>query len=313
MKALRFNEYGRPSILKLEEIEKPKPRNGEVLVKVKASGVNRADVAAVAGGFASSLPRTPGRDFAGVIVRGEDEGMEVWCSGAGFGVARDGSHADFVVVPRAWLVKKPPGLSMAQAAGSGVPFVVACDALVAVGDIHKGETLLISGSDGAVGRAATQIAHWHGARVIGVQRSANPSGVDAIINTSNEDLGSALMSLTKGKGVDIALDTVGGDLFEPMLKCLRVGGRQISIARGATPRVEFNLRDFFHNEATLHGVDSSRLTGDRVAEILEVLSHGFEQGKLSALEMVEIPLAQGIEAYEAVLSGTRERQILTFE
>ena len=313
MRALRFNEYGQPLFLKLEQIPKPQQYAGEVLVKVEAAGINRSDVIAVAGGFKSSLPRTPGRDFAGVIVDGWDAGLEVWGSGAGFGVTRDGAHADFVAIPRAWLCPKPHGLSMAQAAASGVPFIVAFDALVTAGAIQKGETLLVSGSEGAVGRAAAQIAHWRGARVIGVQRSPNPSGADDIVDTITEDLNQAVETLTKGAGVDIALDAVGGDLFEPMLKSLRPGGRQISIARGSRPRVELNLRDFFHNRTTLHGVDTSGLSGERVVEILQALRSGFEQGALSALETWEAPLARAVDSYQAVVRGARERQILTFD
>jgi NADPH:quinone reductase-like Zn-dependent oxidoreductase len=194
-----------------------------------------------------------------------------------------------------------------------VPFIVAFDALVTVGAIQRGETLLVSGSEGAVGRAAAQIAHWRGARVIGLQLSANPSGADDIINTTKEDLNEAVRSLTEGVGVDIALDAVGGDLFEATLRSIRMGGRQISIARGSRPRVEFNLGDFFHNRATLHGVDSSGLSGERVVEILEALRCGFEDGALSAPQTVELPLVQAVDAYEAVTRGAPERQILTFD
>ncbi len=313
MRALRLNEYGQPWVLKLEEIPKPQLHAGEVLVKVEAAGINRSDIVAVAGGFKSSLPRTPGRDFAGVIAAGPDAGLEVWGSGAGFGVSRDGAHAEFVAVPRAWLSPKPHRLSMAQAAASGVPFIVAFEALVTVGAIQKGETLLVSGSEGAVGRAAAQIAHWRGARVIGVQRSANPSEADDIVDTITEDANQAVEALTRGAGVDIALDAVGGDLFEPMLKSLRPGGRQVSIARGSRPRVEFNLRDFFHNRTTLHGVDTSELSGERVAEILQVLSSGFEEGTLSAPETWEASLERAVDSYQAVVRGARERQILTFD
>lgn len=104
-------------------------------------------------------------------------------------------------------------------------------------------------------RAATQLAHRQGARVIGVQRSSNSAGTDYVIDIQKEALHEAVQALTRGAGVDIVFDVVGGDLFEPALKSLRLGGRQIAIASPGNRRVEFDLIDFYHNVATLHGVD----------------------------------------------------------
>lgn len=267
MGALRFRNYGKPSVLAVEETAEPRPGANEVIVQISAAGINRADVAAVEGAFKSTIPRTPGRDFAGVIVEGAAAGMEVWGSGESMGINRDGAHAEFVSVPRDWLVPKPSSLSMAQAAASGVPFIVAYEALVRVGQLGEDETLLITGADGAVGRAATQIAHHRGAGVVGVQRSNNPGDADFTIHIHNEVLDfvgfvpgapamlEAVKTLTHGRGVDIALDTVGGDLFEPVLGTLRLGGRHIAIASPGKRRVEFDLVDFYRNASTLHGVD----------------------------------------------------------
>jgi len=169
MRAIRSRDYGSPSVLALEEVPTPQPGPGEVLVKVRAAGINRANVAAVAGAFKSETPRVPGRDFAGVIADGTGSGLEVWGSGEGMGVNRDGVHAEFVAVPRDWLVPKPHSLSMSRAAASGVPFIIAYEALIRVDRLQKGETLLLTGAEGAVGRAATPLAHREGAKVIGVQ------------------------------------------------------------------------------------------------------------------------------------------------
>ena len=93
MKALHFSTYGPPAILTITELPKPEPRKGEVLVQIKATAINPSDVKNVAGYFKASLPRVPGRDYAGVVVGGDAEkGLEVWGSGAGFGVVRDGAH-----------------------------------------------------------------------------------------------------------------------------------------------------------------------------------------------------------------------------
>jgi NADPH:quinone reductase-like Zn-dependent oxidoreductase len=300
-------------VLALEEVPTLQPGPGEVLVKVSAAGINRADVGAVAGAFKSTTPRVPGRDFAGVIVEGVDSGLEVWGSGERMGIDRDGAHAEFVTVPRQWLVPMPRNLSMPEAAGSGVPFIVAYEALIRVGRLQEGETLLLTGAEGAVGRAATQLAHRQGAKVIGVQRSSNSAGTDYVIDLQKEALHEAVQALTRGVGVDIVLDAVGGDLFEPALKSLRLGGRQIAIASLGKRRVEFDLIDFYHNVATLHGVDSFGFSGQHAAGILNELREAFEDGELKPLPTDETPLDHAAEAYETVKRGTHQRQILMME
>jgi NADPH:quinone reductase len=313
MRALRFRNYGSPSVLALEDVPMPTPGPGEVVVQVRAAGINRADVAAVAGAFKSKTPRTPGRDFAGVIVEGRDRGMEVWASGESMGINRDGADAEFVAVPREWLAKKPNNLSMVQAAGSGTPFIVASEALIRIGHLQQGETLLVTGAEGAVGRAATQIAHRQGAMVIGVQRSSNSAGADHVIDLQKDVLHETVETLTRGVGVDIVLDAVGGDLFEPALKTLRLRGRQIAIASPVKRRVEFDLIDFYHNVSTLYGVDSSGFTGQYAAGILNELLAAFEKGELKPLPNEEALLDHAPEAYEAVRRGTHQRQVLILE
>jgi NADPH:quinone reductase-like Zn-dependent oxidoreductase len=138
-----------------------------VLVKVHASAVNPNDVKVVSGLFTAALPSTPGRDFAVTVVAGDTWiGKEVWGSGAGFGIHRAGAHAEYVIVPADWLSAKPDTLSMEQAASIGASFVAAWFALMTAGGLQPGETVLITGASGAVGQAATQIAHWKGAKVI---------------------------------------------------------------------------------------------------------------------------------------------------
>jgi NADPH:quinone reductase len=301
MKVWQFDRYGPPSVLKLMERPVPVPGPGQVLVKVEASGVNPSDVKNVAGHFKSPLPRVPGRDYAGIVIAGNgQEGEEVWGTGPGFGIARDGAHAEYIVLASAWLSRKPRTLSMAQAASIGVPFLAAWWALVAAGELKAGETILITGASGAVGNAATQIAHEHGARVIGADRStANPSRADAMIDATKEPLTQAVLALTERHGVDLVLDTVGGELFEPALKSLRPEGRQIAIA--SSPQiVSFNLVDFYHGRRRLIGFDTVALTGEQIAATLDALRDGFEDGTLQPSPLKTWPFASAVEAYEAV-------------
>jgi NADPH2:quinone reductase len=316
MKALQFSAYGSPDVLTIEEIPIPEPREGEVLIQIKATAINPSDVKNVAGHFKSPLPRVPGRDYAGVVVGGDAEkGLEVWGSGAGFGVVRDGAHAEYIVVTKDSVAQKPPQLSMKQAAAIGVAYLAAWSALVVIGNIQAGETVLIVGVAGAVGRAATQIAHWKKARVIGADvRSGNPSKADAVINTTTANLSEEVRRLTSGKGADLVLDTVGGPMFGPSLKSLRHGGRQIAISCTKDRTVSFDLVDFYHNSSHLAGVDTMKLTGAEIANLMNQLQIGFQEGHLQAPEITTWAFDRAIEAYKAVeKGGTSAKHILILD
>ena len=312
MKALRFERYGPPSVLSVQELRVPDLRPGEVLVELHASAINPSDVKNVAGVFKASLPRIPGRDYAGVVVAGDGwKGKEVWGSGAGFGVSRDGTHAQYIVVSSDGLSEKPARLSMEEASAVGVPYLAAWSGLVDAANLQAGETVLISGALGAVGRAATQIAHWRKAKVIGADISDQPSDVDVFINTKAKELAVEVKALTDGKGADLVFDAVGGPMFEPCMKSLRLGGRQVAITSIGSGRVEFNLVDFYHNLLRLIGVDTLKLTGPAIAKIMDELRAGFEGGHLRPSPVRRWSLDQAFDAYTAVEKGaTLDKHVL---
>ncbi len=313
MRALQFSTYGPPSVLTVTDLPQPEPGAGEVLIQVRAAGINPSDVKNVAGNFKSALPRVPGRDYAGVVAGGAaSAGLEVWGTGAGFGVTRDGAHAEWVVVPADGLSPKPAKLSLEQAAACGVPYLTAWCMLIKAAKVQAGETVVVIGVSGAVGRAATQIAHWKQARVIGAStHDDNPSQADVLVNTQTHDLAAEARAWTGGKGADVVLDTVGGPMFETALKSLRHGGRQIAISSTKDRRVSFDLIDFYHNESQLIGVDTAKLTGPEIAEVMNGLRAGFEEGRLQPPAVAKWPLEQGVAAYEAVeKGGAKARQVL---
>ncbi len=315
MKALRFSKFGPPSVLAIEEIPRPEPGDGEALIQVKAAAINPSDVKNVSGNFrGTTLPRTPGRDFSGIVVEGKKyKGKEVWSSGPGLGIARDGSHAEYVTVPEEALSLKPHTLSMEQAAAIGVPFITAWFALMHAAELQAGETILIVGATGAVGQAATQIANWRKARVLGAARSSNPiPGVAVVINTTMEDVRERVFELTKGKGADAVFDTVGGSMFEPGLRSLRIGGRHIAITSTGDRRVCFDLVDFYHNLSRLIGVDSMKFTPQEVGAMAEELCTGFEANALKVPPINAVPFENAVEAYEKVSSDQGGKQVLTF-
>jgi NADPH2:quinone reductase len=309
MKALRFDTYGPPSVLSVRELPTPDVGPGDALIELRASAINPSDVKNVAGVFGASLPRTPGRDYAGVVIQGAGwVGKEVWGSGAGFGVSRDGTHAQFLVARLDSLSEKPAQLSMAEASAVGVPYLAAWSALVTAAEVQAGETALITGALGAVGRAATQIAHWKQARVIGADIVSGANDADQFINTKDAELSAAVRALTEGRGADLVLDTVGGPMFEPCLKSLRVGGRQAAITSLGGGRVEFNLIDFYHGLNRLIGVDTLKLSGPQIAEIMDQLRPGFEGGQLRAPAVKTWRLDEAVHAYEAVAKGDTSRK-----
>src|ERR1700728_5150302 len=149
----------------------------EVLIEVKSAAVNPSDVKAATGLMPYAVfPRTPGRDYAGIVIDGPAGwiGREVFGSSGDLGIRRDGSHATHLAVEADAVVEKPAGLSWDEAAGIGVPFVTAIEGLRRAGMPNQAETLLVMGVNGKVGQAAAQIASWHGARVIGVARKDGP-------------------------------------------------------------------------------------------------------------------------------------------
>ncbi len=317
MKALRFNQFGTPSVLHIEDVPLPALQEGEVLVQIKASSINPSDVGTVAGRFHSQLPMTPGRDFAGIVVEGGGawKGKHVWGTGAGFGVIRPGAHSEFVAMPSSWLSEKPEGLSMEQAAVVGVPYLAAWQSLLEAGHLQKGERLLITGASGAVGSAATQIAHWKGATVIAADLAAGAPDVDVFVNLKEEDLVSGVRKATNGRGVDLVLDTVGANLFASCLRTLRVGGRQIAIANATGPDadVRLNLTDFYHNQLHLIGVDTQKLSGPQIAGLMNQLREGFQAGYLHVSQPETNRFDQAVVVYTKVAEKkTRTKQVLVF-
>lgn len=314
MKALRFETYGAPSVLSIQELPLPALQEGEVLVQISASSINPSDVGTVAGRFHSQLPMTPGRDFAGVVVEGGPwKGKHVWGTGAGFGVVRPGAHAEFVAVPSSWLSEKPEGLSLEQAAAVGVPYLTAWLSLVEAGGLQKGERVLVTGGSGAVGLAAAQIAHWKGATVLAADIADGAQEADVFLNLNEADLVSGVQQATGGKGVDIVLDTVGANLFSSCLRSLRVGGRQIAITNTAGPgsEVHLNLTDFYHNQLHLIGLDTQKLTGPQIAAVMNHLREGFRAGYLRVSQPETNRFDQAVEAYTKVAERkTRTKQVL---
>ena len=322
MQAVLIERFGDPSELRRKDVYRPDPREVEVLVEVHAAAVSRSDVLNARGSFASTtLPRIPGHDFAGIVVEGPSEivGTEVWGTGGGeLGFSRDGTHAQYIVLPKAAVVPKPDSLSLEEAAASGLAYVTAASALLEFGDVSAGETVLVTGAAGGVGSAAVRIARWKGARVIGAikddseRETAQRVGVEVTVDTSREAVSEATMAATDGRGVDLILDAVGGPLFEPSLNSLGEKGRMVVITTiPGERRVSFDLLDFYRKGLRLFGLMTSFLDAEGSAAVLKDLIPGFDEGVLRAPTIDKrYPLERAETAYARVGSGEVAGRVL---
>ena len=318
MQAVRFSRFGGPEVLELAELRAPAPAPGDAVVRVEAAGVNPSDVKNVAGAFAhTTLPRVPGREFAGTVVDGPAEwvGRRVWGTGGDLGFTRDGTHAEFVGFPVAALRERPAALTPAQAALVPVTYLTAWAGLVDAAGVRAGETVVVIGAAGGVGGAAVQLARWRGARVIGVVRRPLPAGLpaaqrpDEVVRLDELDeapnaLGAAVRALTGGRGAEVAFDAVGGPALDAHLDVLAVGGRLAVIAATGGRRASVDVLDFYRRGLRLAGVNSLGHDALAAARVLEQVAPGFEAGALAAPRAGRaFYLERAREGYEAVAAG----------
>ncbi|MDM0002365.1 zinc-binding alcohol dehydrogenase family protein [Variovorax sp. J22P240] len=306
--------------LRLEAAPQPQPvaKSGFAVVKVGAAAVNPSDVKAALGLMPQAVwPRTPGRDFAGVVVDGPSDwiGREVYGSGGDVGITRDGSHARFLVLPVAALRDRPRSISMDEAGAVGVPFVTAYEGFRRSGMPQSGQTVLVLGANGKVGQAAVQLAAQGGARVIAVQRRAGPfegfasSPID-VIDATQDDIAARVRELTNGRGVDIAYNTVGSAYFEAANKSMAKGATQILIST-QDRAVPFDIFAFYRGMHTYVGIDSLAMDCIASTAQLDAMREGFERGTLKPFPVARaFALDEALDAYRLVLSGSTDRVVL---
>jgi NADPH:quinone reductase-like Zn-dependent oxidoreductase len=292
----------------------------ELLIEVKAAAVNPSDVKAATGLMPYAVfPRTPGRDYAGIVIDGPADwmGRDVFGSSGDLGIRRDGTHSTHLVVETEAVVDKPRSISWEEAAGIGVPFVTAMEGLRRAGVPKAGETVLVMGVNGKVGQATVQIATWQGARAIGVVRKSeayqgHSNSPVEVIDASATDVAARVRELTSGKGADIVYNTVGDPYFQAAHKSLALRGRQILIA--AVDRiVQFNILEFYRGQHTYVGIDTLGLSSIATGAVLRELAPGFASGHLKPFPIkasAVYPLEQAKDAFTAVAGSSRDRVIL---
>jgi NADPH:quinone reductase-like Zn-dependent oxidoreductase len=305
--------------LRLEACDPPPRSPHELLVELRAAGVNRSDVAAALGRMPQAVwPRTPGRDWAGVVIEGPQDllGQEVFGAGGDLGITRDGTHATHLVVHRDAAVAKPATLTMAEAGALGVPFVTAIAGFRRSGMPRPGDVVLVLAANGKVGQAAVQIAAMHGARVFGVTRRAEPFAHDGyaarMIDASSGDIGAVVHDETGGHGADIVYNTVGSPYFAAGNQAMAHGGHHILISTVERP-VPFDIFAFYRGEHSFVGIDSLALDACASAALLRDLLPGFADGRLRPFPVVDSAcyrLEGAMDAFRTVQAIAQDRVVL---
>jgi NADPH2:quinone reductase len=322
MRALRFNKFGDPTVLHVAGLPDPHATAQEAVIRVEAASVNPSDVKNVAGQMDwTVLPRTPGRDFAGVVVSGppEWEGAAVWGTGGDVGFTGDGSHAELISVPIEALARKPEKLTFDEASTVGVNFVVVgWHGAVETAELKAGQTIAIFGVSGGVGGAVAQIAHALGATVIGVdRRKPDPETPAAhvldefVVFDPDADVAGEIKRANTGKGVEVVYDAVGGVTTAAALASLAHRGRLVVISAVGTDVVSIDLRALYHNETRILGADSGRLSVVDSAQLLQKMLPYFESGEFRPLPIAaRYPLDESAAAYRAVAGHIAGRVVI---
>lgn len=313
MKLIKFEQYGGPEVLQLVEEEKPQPKDNEVIIEVKAAGVNYADTARREGQYVvpTALPYVPGSEVAGVIaevgagVKNFKEGMRV--------VALIESHgyAEYVAVDERVLTPVPDGVSFEQAVALPLQGLSAYHVLKTMGRLEAGETVLIHAAAGGVGAIAVQLAKIFGAGKIIATAStaeklahAESLGATHLVNYTEDGWVEKVKDITGGKGVDVALEMVGGEVFNQTVKCLAPFGRLVIFGAASGQQATFHPGQLMRRNQSVIGFFLPQIM--RKPELFqssfkELLGY-MESGQLQLTIGGTYPLAEAAEVHRLLQS-----------
>jgi len=339
MKAAVIEKFGGPEVIKIKELEKPFPRFGEVIIKVKAVSLNHLDIWVREGltAYGTKLPHILGCDFAGEIVELGDgienfkigdkvfvdpglrcfkcefciEGKDNLCKNFGIiGASKWGGYAEYAIISEKNLLHIPKGISFEIAAAFPLTYQTSWHMLMTLANLKAGEDVLIIGAASGIGIAAVQISKLAGARVIATVGGENKVGklislgADFVINHNSENIYQRVKDITKEKGVDIVFEHVGPATLSDSIKSLKKGGRLVFC--GATTGADYNLqlRYIFSRQLSLLG--SIMGTRRELLKITELV----ERGLLSPLIDSVFNLEQVKEAHKRMESRQHVGKII---
>ena len=311
MKAIRVQQFGGPEVLQLvHDVPIPKPGDHDVLIRVKAVGVNPVETYIRSGTHSSKpqLPYTPGNDCAGIV---EDVGAAVKNIKKGDRVytyhSLTGTYAAFTISPASDIHILPDVLSFAQGAALGIPYHTAFRGLFQKAKTKAGETVLVHGASGGVGTAAVQFCRAYGVKVVGT--AGTPEGIElvrkagtqAVFNHRDAGYVDQLLTATGGRGFDVILENAAHINLGVDLTLLTPNGRVVVV--GSRGKVEVNPRETMFREASIHGVTLFRASRDESAEAFAAIQAGIENGWLRPVVGKVYPLEKASDAHVDIISG----------
>jgi NADPH2:quinone reductase len=317
MKAILVREFGPPEVMRLAEIPDPSPAPGQLLVRIRAVGVNPVETYIRSGAYARtpSLPYTPGSDAAGVVEKAGDgvrsfaPGDRVYTSGT-----VTGAYAERAVCDVSRVHPLPENVSFAQGAAIGIPYATAWRALFQRAKAVPGETVLVHGASGGVGVAAVQIARAAGLRVVGTAGTAE--GIDLVLREGahhafdhhSPGYLEKAAERTGGRGFDVILEMLANVNLSKDLKALAMGGRVVVI--GSRGTVEIDPRDTMGRDASIVGMSLFNMPDADRFTVHAALVAGLENGTLRPVVGKELPLAAAPESHVAVMSPGAQGKIV---
>jgi NADPH:quinone reductase-like Zn-dependent oxidoreductase len=331
VKAIVLREYGDADHLKWEDVAPPDPGADEVVIRNHTVGLNHCDIDLRRGlfGVALELPHVMGVDCAGTVAkvgpgvteftigdrvmphfvlacgncRNCQRGQENICLRADLlGITTWGGYAQFTRVRQNHLVRLPDGLSFEDAVAGTIPFATAWEALIEVGGLRAGETVLVNAAGSGIGSAGVQIASLAGARVIATTGSdakfaaARALGADEVVNYATTNVPDAVQRLTQGTGVDIALDMVGGSRLQDAIAAVALGGRIVSVGAHGGEHVDIDMIELFRKHVSLHGC------GRSTRAMFSQVQHLMAAGKLRPVVHARFGLAEAAAAHRLMES-----------
>jgi NADPH:quinone reductase len=324
MKAIRVHAFGGPDVLKLEDIADPKAGPGDVVVRVRAAGVNPVDAYMHTGTYARKppLPYTPGFDGAGDVesvgtdVKGFAKGDRVYIAGPGNTVGGAGTYAERALCIPSQLHRLPARASYAQGAALGVPYCTAYRALFQRARAVPGETVLVHGATGGVGIATVELAHARGLTVIGTGgtdqglATVREHGADVVFSHRAANYTDDIMKATGGRGVDLVIEMAAHVNLDRDLAMLARFGRIVVV--GNRGKTEIDARGAMGRDAAILGMTLFNVSESEFIEIHAGLMAGLANGTLNPVAEREMPLADATRAHTTVMEpGALGKIVLT--
>ncbi len=322
MRAIEITTPGGPEVLQLCDRPMPVLKQGEVLIKVHAAGINRPDVFQRTGNYpvppgASDLP---GLEVAGEIVDGDLSGSQFKKGDKVCALVQGGGYAEYCAAPIEQCLPVPKGLSMVEAASLPETFFTVWSNVFDRGQLSEGETFLVQGGTSGIGVTAIQLVSAMGHRVFATAgseekcRATEKLGAEKGINYKTEDFAEVVKTLTNGRGVDVVLDMVGGDYVNREIRCLADDGRIVIIALLGGAKGQLDLGHILRRRLTVTGSTLRPRPVSFKAEIAKKLQEKvwplIEAGKIKPVIYKTFPLAQASEGHKLMESSQHVGKIM---